>query len=341
MKLKHIILILFALAATHLNAQESQINVCVSEVPPFVVQNNRGWSGLDIDIWERIARDNQWSYSYQAKNLQELKPSLQKGECDVFLGALTMTPQREEVIDFSHSYYQSGLGIAVNDEGNIISAVLKRLFSWELLAAVSSLAFVLLGIGVVLWFFERRKNHEEFGGTWVEGLGSAFWWSAVTMTTVGYGDKAPKTFGGRFIGLIWMFTSIVIISSFTASIASVITLTSIEGDVSKISDLARVTTGTVQASSSADELKERSISFETYKTYEQGIKALSRNEIDAFVYDKPLLEHVLEKTPEDSSFFILPISFAKQNYGIALPEKSKLREPINLSLLKLDFSSEK
>jgi ABC-type amino acid transport substrate-binding protein len=326
----------FFLIATNAYAQD--LKVCVSEVPPFVVQSEGEWSGLDINIWQQVANDNQWSYSFKTKKLQDLTSSLSNGECDVFMGALTMTPKREELIDFSHAYFQSGLGIAVNESGSLILAVLKQLFSWELFVAVSSLVLLLLAIGVILWFFEKSKNHEEFGGTWIEGLGSAFWWSAVTMTTVGYGDKAPKTFAGRVIGLIWMFTSIVIISSFTASIASVITLTSIQGKVSKVSDLAKVTTGTVEASSTAEELKDRNISFETYKNYELGLQALEKGEIDAFVYDKPLLSYLIKEVKKSNKLFILPIDFAKQSYGIALPEKSKIREPINRSLLKLEIS---
>lgn len=126
--------------------------------PPFVISSEQGWSGLDVEIWERIASDNKWSFRYQSSSLQELTSTLTSGECDVFLAALTMTPTREEAIDFSHSYFQAGLGIAVNDKGNIIAAVFKRLFSWKLFAAVSSLALLLLGVGIVIWFFEHQKK---------------------------------------------------------------------------------------------------------------------------------------------------------------------------------------
>ena len=46
---------------------------------------------------------------------------------------------------------------------------------------------VLFGVGTLIWILERRKNPEHFSPIPVKGLGSAFWWSAVTMTTVGYG----------------------------------------------------------------------------------------------------------------------------------------------------------
>jgi len=35
----------------------------------------------------------------------------------------------------------------------------------------------------VLWIFERKRNPEQFGGTPAQGIGSSFWWAAVTMTT--------------------------------------------------------------------------------------------------------------------------------------------------------------
>ena len=48
----------------------------------------------------------------------------------------------------------------------------------------------------------------------------AFWWALVTFTTVGFGDLYPITFWGRFIAMIVILLSLVILAIFTAFIAS-------------------------------------------------------------------------------------------------------------------------
>ncbi len=107
--------------------------------------------------------------------------------------------------DFTHPFHTSGLGIAVlQGKKSSWLAVFNRFFSLEFLRVVLALALLLLFVGLLVWFFEKKKNQEQFGGSALAGVGSGFWWSAVTMTTVRYGDKAPKTFGGRIIGLVWI-----------------------------------------------------------------------------------------------------------------------------------------
>jgi len=48
----------------------------------------------------------------------------------------------------------------------------------------------------------------------------ALWWSYVTITTVGYGDKFPVTTGGRIIGVILMTGGVGLFGTFTAFISS-------------------------------------------------------------------------------------------------------------------------
>ena len=115
---------------------------------------------------------------------------------------------------------------------------------------VFALALVLLGVGLLVWWFERRKNPNQFGGNPAKGIGSGFWWSAVTMTTVGYGDKAPLTVGGRLVALVWMFVALIIISSFTAAITSSLTVTQLESAVKGPEDLPKIRVGAIENTTS-------------------------------------------------------------------------------------------
>ena len=73
------------------------------------------------------------------------------------------------------------------------------------------------------------------------------------MTTVGCGDKTPKTQAGRTIAIVWMFSAVIIVSGFTATIASTLTVNSLAAEIKQLEDLRAVEqTGTVNATSSED-----------------------------------------------------------------------------------------
>lgn len=54
----------------------------------------------------------------------------------------------------------------------------------------------------------------------VESFTDALWWSAATITTVGYGDIAPVSLGGRIVGVVTMIVGISTFAVITARVAA-------------------------------------------------------------------------------------------------------------------------
>ena len=325
--------ILLLSAATPVSSAES-LTVATRNVPPFAIKQPDGrWSGISIDLWREIAGQLGVETRFVEADLKNMLDRVATGVVDAAVAALTITSEREAIMDFSHPFLSSGLGIAVNrTSGDGWLAVMQRLFSGRFLKVASALLGLLLLVGVLVWVFERRHN-AQFNRGPARGIGAGLWWSAVTMTTVGYGDKAPSTLGGRAVAIVWMFASVIIISSFTAAIATALTVGQLGGKVQGKDDLGRARIATLANSTSADYLRRNHHRFRSVDDIDQALALLAQGNIDAVVYDAPILRYRILQNFEDR-LFVLPGSFDSQDYGIALPDGSPLRESINRALLE-------
>jgi ABC-type amino acid transport substrate-binding protein len=314
---------------------ERRLVVGTKEAPPFSMKNKGGkWEGISVELWRQIAAEMNLAFEFRELTLKQLLQGVADGSLDAVVAAITVTFEREKLFDFTHPFHTTGLGIAVTSKkGRPWVAVVKRIMSPAFLKVATALALLLFGVGFLAWWFERRKNPQQFGGGVTRGIGSGFWWSAVTMTTVGYGDKAPLTLGGRIVAMIWMFTAVIIISSFTAAITSSLTVSQLESLVKGPEDLTKARTGSIPDTTSASYLKENYISFLSYSTPLDGLKAISEGNIDALVYDAPVLQYLVNKEFK-GILKVLPKAFVPQEYGIALQQGSSLREPVNRILLQ-------
>jgi ABC-type amino acid transport substrate-binding protein len=311
----------------------SVLTVGIKESPPFTFKGPHGdWHGISYSLWKRVADDLEVEYVLEERDLAGMLEGLENGDLDVGVAALTVTASRELVMDFSHPFHSSGLGIAtVPRERNVVLSFLEGLLSPALFKVVGGLTALLVFVGLLAWLFERKKN-EEFGGTVAQGLFSGFWWSAVTMTTVGYGDKSPRTVAGRLLALVWMFASIIMISSFTAGMASALTVQNMERPVEGPEDLPDARVGSIESSTAAAWLRERAIAYTAYPTPAAAMQGLADDEVEALVYDAPILRYLaLTEHPEVE---VLDKVIQRENYGFALSSAHPLRDRINRSVLQ-------
>ncbi|MCC5828570.1 MAG: transporter substrate-binding domain-containing protein [Phycisphaeraceae bacterium] len=330
-----------AFAETGATEEARQLVVATRQAPPFAMKDDAGqWRGISIELWDRIAARLGHEHEYVERSIAGMLEGVEDGSIDLAVAALSITAQREERVDFSHPFFYSGLGIATQAKPTATwLAVMRGLVSVQFLQVMLVLGLVLLFFGGLVWLFERRRNAEQFGGDAVSGIGAGFWWSAVTMTTVGYGDKAPITIGGRLVALVWMFGAIIVISSITAAITSALTVAQLETGITGPDDLPKVRVGTIAETTSHQYLRQRGIQPRTFTSPGEALDALAAGEIEAVVHDAPILQYLVN-IDHAGSLRVLPQSFEQQKYGLAMPLGDPQRQAINLELLHMIESGE-
>ena len=97
--------------------------------------------------------------------------------------------------------------------------LISNLFSVGFLKSLFPLLFIVSIFGIIIWALERKRNSKQFGKG-IHGIGSGIWWSAVTMSTVGYGDMYPKTPLGKVVGFFCAICGVLCIALPVPSIVS-------------------------------------------------------------------------------------------------------------------------
>lgn len=306
----------------------------IKESPPFTYKDGQGeFIGIGVYLWEAIAKTMGVTYRYEELSLAGILEGLEQRTIDLAINPLTVTSQRIQNMDFTQPFFISNSVIAIPIEGKkgALSFFMK-VFSLRFAGAVLLLLFVIFIFGSLVWFFERKRNDQFENNS--KGIWDGVWWAAATMTTVGYGDIVPKTMMGRLIGLVWMFSAILLVSGIMAGIASALTVNQLESKWNDVNDLRKVKTGTVEKSASELFLENHFIRSLPYPNLSAGLKDLQADKIEAFVYDEPILRFELERDTLFSIIELLPFQFNTQYYSFATPKDSRLIDEINPILLE-------
>jgi polar amino acid transport system substrate-binding protein len=328
---------LFPTDLSSAQTKETTLRVATRQVRPFVFEENGQLTGFSIELWQEIARQINVKWQFVMKpTVKDLLAGVNAHEAALGIAAISITAERELLWDFSQPMFDAGLQILVLAHGtqtSVLGAIVTGIFSTAVLPSLGIVLLIILIPAHLIWFFERRNpNGMLVHRGYFPGIFEACWWAASTLAT--QADQMPRAALARVLAVIWMFASVVFIAYFTAAVTSSLTVQQLRGDINGPEDLPGKRVASVQGSTSADYLRQRSVDLIEFAKVEEAFEALQQGQADAVVYDAPVL---LYYASHEGKGKVQPIgaTFRKENYGIAFPTNSPYRKPVNEALLKL------
>jgi len=320
------------------------LRVAVYDVPPYgTVGSDGALSGLSVDLWRRVAEELEWEYRLTpVSQMETILSGLEQGRFDAAIGAITITPEREARIDFSYPTHRSGVAVALPKETGPLAAIVSYVtVAADLGTLIVGIFTLLLLLGVVIWLIERpgrssKPPPEDSVVTLRDGL----YWTVVTMTTVGYGDKTPKTPLGRLVAVVWMLSSVALVSLLSASLVSRLTAERVENSsIRAESDLTGKKLAAVAHSSGAEYLDELHLKYEKYDNLAEALSSLANGQSNAVVNSVGALQYLV--AARFAQVIRVPrVLLAPAFMAIALPDNSPLKKPIDRVLIKITASPE-
>ncbi len=91
-----------------------RVGICPN-APPLIYKEGKRYKGLEVDFARKLARSIGKKVQFMAMELNALIPALEKGEIDIIMSSMTITPERQQRIAFSNPYLRSGQILLVRD----------------------------------------------------------------------------------------------------------------------------------------------------------------------------------------------------------------------------------
>jgi len=327
-------ILLLVLSALPALAQDDPLSFATIERPPFATTVNGIPSGFSLDLMNAISIELDRPIEFQFyESFSDMLSAVEDGVNDGAVANISITSAREATMDFSQPIFESGIGVllAKADEGSPIwQALLTSDFLFLVLLALG----VLFGSGMLMWVFERRVQ-PYFDRPIRDAMFPSFWWALNVVVNGGFEERMPQSRMGRFFSVILVISSLFVVSIFVATITAATTVAALQHNIDSINDLEGREVATISGSTSADFLNLRDINYIGFHSPPQIFEALDTGQVEAVVFDAPILAYYTTTTTSDQETQLLSRIYRRENYGIALPPRSPLKEDIDRALLHL------
>lgn len=303
--------------------------------PPFMMTVDHQLTGMAFDLWENIAKKNNYVSQYvEYPTADALLKAIKTKAIDIAVTNITVTKERAHDMDFTFPWYDAGLGImiTVNTNRNVwydffadlVDAGHVRLYI--LLVAIIIIATVILTI-------IDRKIDTAFTPKWSEGLAESFYHVMSIVTT---GKTTHKLlFGsiGRVIAAIWMVCGMAVIAFITSSITSTMTTQNLQDSIHNVDGLFGKNVGVRSGSEAERYLRSKGMDTTGYAHLIDAAMAMKKGEIRAIVADAPSLEYYIATHPY-AGFKLIRETFHPEKFGFALPPESRLTRTITTGIIE-------
>ncbi|XP_069132310.1 glutamate receptor ionotropic, kainate 2-like isoform X2 [Argopecten irradians] len=330
------------------------------------------YEGFCIDLLDKIAERLHFNYSINSttsyggckngfKECSGMVLELVERRADLAVAGMTITWDREQVIDFTKPFLNLGITILYKKP----EPEPPKLFSfldplsidvWVYMCAgylcVSFMLFVIARFTPYEWCNPHPCNPDTDVVENQFSILNSLWFTIGSLMQQGC-EIAPCAISTRLVAGIWWFFTLIMISSYTANLAAFLTVERMVSDISNVEDLAKQTKikyGTLNEGSTKNffasskfPIYQRMWNFmesTTPSVYvnksDEGIARVKKGQY-AFFAESTKVEYLIER---ECQLMQVGGWLDSKGYGIALPRDSPYRDPISNAILKLQEEQE-
>ena len=334
------------------------LRIGVIDTPPFTIvervnntsgQNQTKFTGYIIDLIKLLGNQTGFIPNIQLVvvnvSYSELIEAVEKGVYDIIMGDVTITSNRRKLVDFSNSIFDNSLRIIMRATVDVHIDILSFLkpFSrnlWILILA----AFVYAGL--LLCLIERKHNEALKERSIVSQLAMSVWYSFGNI--VGFGaDFEVNTAAGRLLTAGLYILSLILVASYTANLASDLTLSKSKYLISGIDDIKKdklpanrigVLRGTASEDYYVREVSLGKYNFHRLDSVDDLYSRLLNGDIDVSFLDSGIAEYVTNNVY--CNLTLIGESFDSGVFGIVTPKGWLYLQDLDVNILLLTEAGE-